>query len=557
MSARDRVSRWVSRKGAVELLPAMALTVGLLANVVFLASLARGLWFFGDDWDFLLRRGVVGEHERSIWLPHNEHWSTVPILVFRFLFGIFGIAHYLPYALMPIAAHAVTWGLVYLAVRRAGVMPWPACLAVLVGAFLSSGAGAENALWDFQIGFLGAAVFGVAAVVITQRDSRWMIPAAWVALVLSLMSAGVGLVFLGWTGLHVLLRRGLAMALAVASVPALTYAVWFALVGHQVGESIPKDVAQTPFRQVEGLVAVWSVALQMPGAGPVMMVVIAGVLLRRSLPAPAFALAASGAGAYLAAFLLFGYSRSGLGEGAGSASRYLYFGIVFTLPALAMAANLAAAHLRPRPFARPIAFLSVVVLLVPLGMAQADRYADRRRAITDPLAPTLAGAQWLVADGQRLLNEQPDPVYNPDITVKLLGEAGVADALRGYPSAPLRAAGRLQVLVGATRPDGLKAPSDVVWNGLQAMGPEANGCMTRHAPSASLSIDVPVPAEGTSFRLMMPRASDVQTMLVQGKRHSPPALWRASTSNVWVSSVAGGATLRVFLPEGDITVCAH
>src|ERR1035438_5856060 len=46
------------------------------------AYLDRNLWFFGDEWDFLTRRGLHGAYF-SIWTPHNEHWSVLPILLWQ------------------------------------------------------------------------------------------------------------------------------------------------------------------------------------------------------------------------------------------------------------------------------------------------------------------------------------------------------------------------------------------------------------------------------------------------------------------------------------------
>jgi len=59
---------------------------------------ARRLWFFGDDWEFMLHRGLTGHPDYGLFYPHNEHWSTLPILVFRSLYAVFGARRYMPYA---------------------------------------------------------------------------------------------------------------------------------------------------------------------------------------------------------------------------------------------------------------------------------------------------------------------------------------------------------------------------------------------------------------------------------------------------------------------------
>ena len=62
--------------------------------------LARDQWFFQDDWDFIANRD--GGSFRDLMRPHNVHWSTLPIVVYRGLFQIFGLNTYRPY--MPSAS---------------------------------------------------------------------------------------------------------------------------------------------------------------------------------------------------------------------------------------------------------------------------------------------------------------------------------------------------------------------------------------------------------------------------------------------------------------------
>ena len=59
----------------------------LVGGFMALVSCAMGQWFYGDEWDFLGHRGLAGA-ERSLWAPHNEHWSTGPILIYRALYTL-------------------------------------------------------------------------------------------------------------------------------------------------------------------------------------------------------------------------------------------------------------------------------------------------------------------------------------------------------------------------------------------------------------------------------------------------------------------------------------
>jgi hypothetical protein len=83
-----------------------------LALLVFVAVLGVGLvlfpvfghsqWFFLDDWDFLADRRAtdLGDLLR----PHNEHWMTIPILVYRMLFRLCGLRTYVPFQMAWIGA---------------------------------------------------------------------------------------------------------------------------------------------------------------------------------------------------------------------------------------------------------------------------------------------------------------------------------------------------------------------------------------------------------------------------------------------------------------------
>src|ERR1700761_6452390 len=70
--------------------------------------LARRSWFIADDWDFLAHRSATSASD--LFRPHNEHWSTVPILIWRALFQIFGVRTYTPYLVLVLVAHlALAW----------------------------------------------------------------------------------------------------------------------------------------------------------------------------------------------------------------------------------------------------------------------------------------------------------------------------------------------------------------------------------------------------------------------------------------------------------------
>ena len=142
----------------------------LVAAFVMWAYLDRNLWFFGDEWDFLTRRGLHGAYF-SIWAPHNEHWSVLPILLWRAIYSLEHLSSYWPYLVPLLLAHVVVVHLVWRRCLREGADPWVATALGLLFGFL--GAGAENLAWAFQIGFVSSLLFGLLAMEVAEgRRSR-------------------------------------------------------------------------------------------------------------------------------------------------------------------------------------------------------------------------------------------------------------------------------------------------------------------------------------------------------------------------------------------------
>src|SRR5438045_3204241 len=63
----------------------------------------RGGWFIFDDWDLLSQRTAGSAHD--LFRPHYQHWSTLPILVYRLFWLAFGIRSYFPWQLLVVLLH--------------------------------------------------------------------------------------------------------------------------------------------------------------------------------------------------------------------------------------------------------------------------------------------------------------------------------------------------------------------------------------------------------------------------------------------------------------------
>jgi hypothetical protein len=91
---------------------------------------------------------------------HNGHWSTLPFVEYRILYGLVGVHHYWPYQLVGVLAQIAAAALLYLVMRRARVNPWIATAAGIL--FLFLGSGGDDIESAFQIGFTAALAFGLA-----------------------------------------------------------------------------------------------------------------------------------------------------------------------------------------------------------------------------------------------------------------------------------------------------------------------------------------------------------------------------------------------------------
>src|SRR5437763_15713528 len=98
--------------------------LGELGALVFYVVISRPMWFFQDEWDFLAQRTAFNVHD--LFRPHNEHWVTLPVLLYRALWWVFGLRTYRPYQLVIILLHLGTALLIRTVMRRAGVRPWTA-----------------------------------------------------------------------------------------------------------------------------------------------------------------------------------------------------------------------------------------------------------------------------------------------------------------------------------------------------------------------------------------------------------------------------------------------
>ena len=378
--ARDRLGRHA---------PTLAFAVyAVAAGLLIVFVIGRHRWFFGDEWSFLAERnaGNLGDLFRA----HAEHWSTIPVIVYRALWNLFGLRTYVPYQAVVVVMHVATAFLLRAVMVRAGVRSWTA--SVVAAGFLLFGPGQENILWAFQIGFVGALMFGLVQLILSDHDGPIgrRDGAALLAGTAALMCSGVALPMVAVVGASALVRRGWkAAALQVLPLAGL-YGIWYLATSPG---GIDNPYGRNPsFEEMARFV--WSgirgtfVALGGYSAIGVLLaaVVLVGALLawadrrtHRRLVAPA---------ALLGGALLFlvgtGFTRWFVTPTANSQSRYLYTLAALVLPALAVAVDAVIARWRLlTPLVVAILLVATVKNATDFGSAPFDAayFRDQKQLV--------------------------------------------------------------------------------------------------------------------------------------------------------------------------------
>ena len=380
-----------------------------IATFVALIVLGRHLTFWQDEWAF------IGAEPSSVgsWLvPHNEHWSTVPLLLYRGVLAVVGLHSYLPYLALLAALHVIAAGGAFVLLTRR-LPPWAAFAGVAPLLFL--GSGYENLLWAFQIGFVGSVAAGTWGLVALETDRRPRTAAVGVALlIVALASSGMGLFFVLAAAVRLAADPASRRRVAWLAIPAGVFAIWYLAFGRHGQSGQFAAPAQVLVFALRGLVyAVARVAgFDLAGHASVLgsilafaaLALVTGLLvrgaIRRSLPP----LAVGGLVAAVGMYTVVGLTRADLASDFATRSRYVY--VAAFLLVLAAADLISHVHAGPRlPTVAVLGLLALVCLSV--GANLVDLRAGRRQftadaGLTRAYLTVLAqhrGASWLDPGG--------------------------------------------------------------------------------------------------------------------------------------------------------------
>lgn len=412
---------------------------------MFWLAVSSGQWFFADEWDFIAKRSrppfsSPGRIADMLLTPHNEHWSTLPIIVYRAVFGVVGLRAYWPYLVVLYVFHLVVVGLIVRLLRRHGVPTVARCFAVAI--FVVYGAGAENLLWAFQFAWMGACIAGLLLVEIVDVNSgqftRSRLIATWAVGIAGLMCAGVGVSMVAAGAFTAWFRLGWRRAALVASVPALVQVAWSLAYGQN---SSPTDTRATtiPHRAVgyawRAVSTTIDRTLGLPGVGVLVAVALLFGVVRLFPDLRAHHASILGlAGASIPFLGLVAIGRVDVDN--PNASRYSYVLFVLLAPlAFVLMAKALAAQLerdlgrggRVLPWSKLASGVGVLCVITSVGTL-ADA-ADKEGATETQTRKTIVAAFAVARSNFAAANAMPDP-QSSDLTIagvrQLLGQGNVA-----------------------------------------------------------------------------------------------------------------------------------
>lgn len=567
--------RWANARVPYPLLAAVGLSTGAF---IVLLYLTRRLDFFYDEWDFLL--GAPRWTFRDYFEPHNGHWSTVPALIYKVILTVNGAHSYLPFMAVLLLLHVSAGLLLFLIVRRrSGSVPALAAIALI----LFHGSGYENIIWAFQVGFVGSVAFGLLAIyLLDEPDAR---PAALAvsaaALLLSVMSSGVGLVFTGTVAVDLLLdhRRRHFLLVLVAAVVA--YAGWYLAIG--IGAvnsteltlgSLLRLVSFVPYGisaaavGLTGLSAARWGQLALVGLGAVAGTFgVHWVRDRRIDPH----VVAAGIG-LVGLYALAGLVRSQMGDAQAAVPRYSYVGAVFLLliltavlrdlpwrgywrfallAALGLAATWNGVHLAQSAASQRSLMATQAVTLETVWALRDAPGLDRNAVVHRVLMPQVKVGRYLAA---REAEGSPLPDV-PRSALASLPRAAVDQTIREV--LPLRVSVQPAAALSAPTPPSVAAAGAAA---VPASAPAA-GCQVVTPTEAAVHLTEPG-GSTVRLRLASPGRVGVLGWLVgdapDDVAPTPVDLTPAQAVTVMLPDAGDRATwrLRVTLPDyNPVTVC--
>ena len=205
------------------------LLVAMAAAAVWTLHVGRDLALNGDEAfyfaHFVVRDGVVAPLHgvEYFFAPHNGHLVLGGRLVFEALFRVAG-TDYLFFRIAELAGTLTCVGLFFVLVRRRTDSLIALAFSI---SLLFLGYANETFLWGFNLHTVYSLGFGLAALLMLEREDRTGEAFACLLLTLSVLTLEVGLAFAVGVAVSVLMREDRLRRLWIFLLPAALYLVWW------------------------------------------------------------------------------------------------------------------------------------------------------------------------------------------------------------------------------------------------------------------------------------------------------------------------------------------
>jgi hypothetical protein len=381
--------------------PQVAHYASLVLGLGYILAISGQQWFFGDDWAIL-----APHRDGSVLEPHVGHWNLVPALVFPALRDVVGLNSYLPFLALALLAHATVVHLSWRLMNRVGAQPWLS--TALAAILLVLGGGAENILWAFQFGFIGAIAIGLAVVLLLDREKP-LIPVIVALAIVAPMFSGTAIPLLAAAGILGWIRRGFLRTAVLLLPAAAVYLTWFFVVARMASAPSMGFAGPADFGR-----AILYAAAMYGGVIPALAVLVWAIVTIRRGVRGTVALPLALAAGSLVFVALTTYSRLDNGLSSAAAQRYAYLTITLLLPVIALILSWLAARSR-RAFWVCLGVLAALIVCNAATLAvearfQADREAGSKARIEESLEALLADP-----GNVSLLDAPADAKWAPDL----------------------------------------------------------------------------------------------------------------------------------------------
>ncbi len=347
--------------------PVLVFGAALVAMAIVLIVAQWRIAFFQDTFAFLLDRQPWTPY--NFLFPHNEHIVILPVAITKTLLAIFGMTSNVPEQIQMGITVLAAATLLFVWLRRR-LDPWLATIGAVL--FLFLGSAWPTILWPFENEFTLPVVFGLAGLLLLEREDAKGDAWACAMFVLGTISGSLGVCFIAAAFVEVVLqreRRGWRRAYVFA-VPLLVYLAWYAGWGHTAEHHItihnilhsPQYVLEGFASSLDSLAGLSTIQANVSGNndwGRPLVIGAIGLLAFSQWRRPGFSktfwvVTAAAVSYWLLAAFDFVPGRE------ASAARYVYAGALFTLLMIAEV-------LRKWPLSRKALWIAGAVAVCAIG----------------------------------------------------------------------------------------------------------------------------------------------------------------------------------------------